>query len=416
MAEQPRSISRKVRESMPSILSCVKTPGVGAGAAVEMRCPIHPNERDDCPIHGEPRHYEVVIMKKRFTRVGVVVVVLGLVSITAFAGTQGTVVVRPFGDSVNITIDGRFDDWPLDGYEQLSEQPFYPDGENYPDEVVPVDARGDWIKFDIERVGSWCDLPLDIAVDDFGVNTYFAYDSEFLYVLSIVIDDYVQDSHPSANDGISVHWNDGIEFFFDPKNDSEYCISTIEFPKIDTVEPYSDDIQITTTISFLWGSVIPEDQGGLGSVIGIERSGNLANLGEGAAKFDAGAFQDALAATDGPDIAALLYGDLRAAGAPNPAIDENPDITFSGFVMEMRIPFGFTEGFTPDHEMAWFPFWRDVDDETLSFIPWTQSSGSGCSAGFVSIWNAKSWGALVFNTDNPLGVDEIVNVDHWSIY
>ncbi len=354
--------------------------------------------------------------KEYYFQVSLVVVLLGLVSITAFAGTQGVVVVRPFGESVDITIDGKFDDWPLGDYEQLSEQPLWPDGENWSDEVAPVDARGDWIKFDVERVGTWSDLPLDIAVDDFGVNTYFAYDSQYLYVLSIVIDDFVQDANPSADDGLAVHNNDGIEFFFDPKNDSEDCLSTVQFPLIDTFEPYIDDFQITTTISYLWDSVIPEDQGGLGSVIGIERAGNLANLGEGAAKFDAGAFQDALAATDGPDIAAILIDDLRAAGAPNPAIAENPDISFSGFVQEMRIPFDFTDGFTPDHEMGWFPFWRDVDDQKLSFVPWTQAGGGGCASGFASIWNVKSWGALVFNTDNPLGAGDIVNVGHWSIY
>lgn len=353
-------------------------------------------------------------MKNKLRNLILACLLLLTFTLTTIAGNQGTIVIRPLGGNINITIDGQFDDWPLDAYEQLSEQPGYPLGENFVDEVVEVDARGDHIRFNADQVGSWSVLPIDIPAEDFAVDTYFAYDDNFMYVLAVYIDDSIQDAHPSANDGIRLAFNDGIEFFIDPKNDSEDFITSDNHPSIDTFPPYADDFQIITSLTFLWDSVIPEDQGGIGAVMGIERAGDPATFGEGDAKFFVGSFQDALEATEGPDIAALRYDDLRSAGAPNPAIADNPNTTFAGYALEMRFPFGFTADFTPDHTMSCLPFWRETDDEERAFVPWTQSSG-GKGGGFASIWNAKSWASLEFNTDNPLG-SAVSDVVEWSIY
>jgi hypothetical protein len=34
-----------------------------------------------------------------------------------------------------------------------------------------------------------------------------------------------------------------------------------------------------------------------------------------------------------------------------------------GYAVELVVPFGVTEGFTPDHKMGFDLFWRDVDDD-----------------------------------------------------
>jgi hypothetical protein len=140
----------------------------------------------------------------------------------------------------------------------------------------------------------------------------------------------------------------------------------------------------------------------------------------GSGDFSDGTYQEALNATQGPDIAAMLFQNLRTAGAPNPVIAQNPGLIFPGYTVEVRIPFGVVDGFTPDHLVGFTVFWRDWDDfngSTGQFIDWAQSSTAGGCLSFdatiTDIFFAPNWGALEFDTANPLGP---VHVDEWQLH
>ncbi|RJP31393.1 MAG: hypothetical protein C4527_08060 [Candidatus Omnitrophota bacterium] len=352
-----------------------------------------------------------------------VVLSLALVSLgltmAAVAGPKGVIIVRPLGVGVSITIDGNFDDWPLNRFEQPSVQPLFPEGQDQ----ETTDARGDYIVYDPDRVGFFNTARGVVSEDDphldFEVNTYFAYDAEYLYILSIFIDDEIVGYHDVSDFGSQPYLNDGLEFFFDAKNDSDDSISDIQFPNIDDVEPNVDDFQIGAGLNDLFDAVVPENQGGFGVVMGIIRSGNRDLLGSG--NFGDGSFQETMNATPGPDIAARTFADLRAVGAPNVVIAENPGLTFRGYVIELRVKFGLVDGFTPDHAVGFTVFWRDVDDSSggsIQFMDWAQSTtasgGTTLAQSITDIFYAPNWGALEFNTNNPLG-GETGTVD-WDLF
>jgi hypothetical protein len=87
----------------------------------------------------------------------------------------------------------------------------------------------------------------------------------------------------------------------------------------------------------------------------------------------------------------------------------------------MRIPFGVggkgIPDLTPDHPMGIEMFWRDVDNADTdpasdpgagaleeSWALWAQSTTVPCddSSLKTSLYNTSNWGALVFDTVNPL--------------
>ena len=324
----------------------------------------------------------------------------------ASAGPKGVILVRPLGTGITITIDGQFSDWPLAAFEQPSVQPLFPEGQD----SDTTDARGYYLLYDPDRVGFFNYARGTVSEDDpnldFEVNTYLAYDANFLYILSIFIDDEIVNTRDTTAFGSNPFLNDGLEFFFDAKNDSDDCISDLQFPAIDGENPNLDDFQVGTGINDLIDSVLPENQGGLGAVQGIISSGNLDLLGVG--DFGDGTYQDALTAA-APTIAARSFADLRAAGALNPAIAQNPSLTFSGYTIELKIPFGVVEGFTSDHSVGFTVFWRDVDDSNgsnIQFIDWAQSTtAGGCATAntiFTDIFYAPNWGALEFQPNRPL--------------
>lgn len=353
-------------------------------------------------------------MLRRTISLGVLAAALGWLTVGATAGDIGVIVVRPLAEGTSITIDGQFTDWPLDQFEQPSVQALWPEAQD----LDSSDARGDYVIYDPDRVGFFNFERGNTEDDDnldFEANTYFAYDSEFLYVLSVFIDDDIIAYRDTSDFGGQPFQNDGLEFFFDSKNDSiDDCISDWAFPAIDDEEPNLDDFQVGSAINEFFDPVLT---GGVGATQGIIRSGNLDLLGSG--DFADGTYQEAMEATEGPDIAAMLIDDLRAAGAPNPMIAENPDLTFVGYTIELRIPFGVVDGFTPDHVVGFTVFWRDWDEDGAqgAFIDWAQSStASGCvsfDGTITDIFFAPNWGALEFDTANPLGA---VNVDEWQLH
>lgn len=348
-------------------------------------------------------------MKQRFFFLAVCLAVLGGGLIPGSeAGPKGVIVVRPLGTGVAITIDGDFKDWPLAAFEKVSEQPLFPEGQD----ALTTNARGDYLVHDPDRVGFFNTARGGVSEDDpnldFEVNTYFAFDANYLYILSIFVDDEIVGNRDTSAFGSAPYLNDGQEFFIDAKNDSDDCISDLAFPSIDEEDPNLDDFQVGTGINDIFDPVVPMDQGGWGAVQGIIRSGNRDLLGAG--DFSDGTFQDALTASSGPDIAAKAYADLRAAGAPNPMISTNPSLTFAGYALETRIPFRVVDGFTPDHKIGMTLFWRDVDDSNgsgIQFIDWAQSTTAGgcltADAQITDIFFAPNWGALEFDASHPLG-------------
>jgi hypothetical protein len=149
----------------------------------------------------------------------------------------------------------------------------------------------------------------------------------------------------------------------------------------------------------------------LGARQTVERAGNLGLIGPDKGG-PGGIYRDALTAAGGPDIAARRYADLRKAGARNPEIAAKPNATFTGYVIEMRIPFAATiPGFTPDHAMGFELFWRDVDAEDdpgvggggISWASWAQSTAVDCGDPDTSLFHTANWGALVFDNADFLG-------------
>ena len=340
---------------------------------------------------------------------------------SAWAGPKGKILVRPLGGT-SIKVDGDISDWPLNKFTTIAQQPLFPEGQN----SAWTTAQGDHIVFDRTRIGRFngtTEEAWQAGPTDFGSTIYFAYDSGFLYMLAVCIDDKLRDDRDTSmcSDGTtpagsSGFFNDGFEFFIDAKGDSTDCASDVAFPSFDTQSPNTDDFQLTVALN---ASFLPQNAaaGELGAHQSIERGGNADFVG--AEKGCSGTFRDVLTVFNklgARDIAARKYADLRAAGARNPQILANPGTTYPGYSIEMRIPFGHFEGFTPDHNMGFELFWRDVDaiaadpegkdagagGGDISWATWAQSTDVPCSDPKTALFHTANWGELVFAKDNPL--------------
>jgi hypothetical protein len=322
---------------------------------------------------------------------------------SAIAGPKGTITVRPLGN-LKLTVDADLSDWPLDKFTAVSEQPVFPDGQNRD----TTSASGDHLVFDPTRVGLFNGTAADAFKannSDFGASMYFAYDANFLYILGVFIDDVLRDDLDVSDHGSTGYLNDGFEFFLDAKGDSTDCIAEDAFPNIDEGAPNSDDFQVTVGLNKNFKPSGSADDV-LGARQALARQGNPALIGDDGPGAAGGIYQDALTAIGGPDIAAKSYADLRAAGAKNPEIVANPNVKFSGYVVEMRVPFSSKiDGFKPDHTMGFDLFWRDVDtDGVIKWADWGQSTTVGsCSDAKADLFNSANWGVLSFDTTNFLG-------------
>jgi hypothetical protein len=336
---------------------------------------------------------------------GASALVVGMMALAgpASAGPKGTIIVRPLGNQ-KITIDGDLADWPLDKFIAVSEQPVFPDGQN----KDSTTASGDHLVFDPTRVGLFNGTAPDAFKAnnaDFGSGIYLAYDANFLYILGVFIDDVLRDDLDVSDHGSTGYLNDGFEFFVDAKGDSSDCIAEDSFPNIDESAPNADDFQVTVGLNANFKPSGSADDV-LGARQALARQGNPAMVGDDGAGAPGGIYQDALTAIGGPDIAARRYADLKAAGAKNPEVVANPNLKIAGYVVEMRVPFSpKIEGFTPDHNMGFDLFWRDVDaDGAIKWADWGQSTTVGsCSDAQADLFNSANWGQLVFDKTNFLG-------------
>jgi hypothetical protein len=326
------------------------------------------------------------------------VAALALLTTPALAGPKGMIVVRPLGN-LTINIDGSLSDWPLDKFAKVAEQPVFPQVQ----EESSTSAMGDHLVFDKTRIGRFNSTP-DDAFPDFGASMYFAYDAKYLYILGVVIKGSpLRDDLDTSDCGSTGYLNDGFEFFLDTKGDSTGCMSNDAFPAIDESAPYTDDFQVTVALNKTF-----KPNGSAADVLGarqsVERAGNLALIGDNKG-CAGGIYRDALDAGGGPDIAARRFDDLKAAGARNPEILANPNTKFAGYVIEMRVPFSpKIPAFTPDHNMGFEIFWREVDSsDTISWASWAQSTTVDCGDLKTSLFNTSNWGALVFDKTDFLG-------------
>jgi hypothetical protein len=336
-----------------------------------------------------------------------------LLTATAHAGPKGTIMVRPLG-SVKLTIDGDIRDWPLDRFTKVAQQPPFPEGQN----SAATNAQGDHVVFDVARVGYFNDTAkgaFEANDSDYGSSLYFAYDSQFLYLLAVFIDDVARGDKDTTEFGSEGFRNDGLELLLDMKGDSTGC-----FAFNSDAAPDRDNVQIAVSLNDNF-----KPDGAAADVLGARQT-LLSNatpdlLGPGVGQ-PGGIWRDALDAIGGPDIAARRYADLRAAGARNPEIAAKPNVTFTGYAVEMRIPFNAggngIPDFTPDHAMGIEIFWRDVDNADSdpssdpgagaldeSWALWAQSTTVPCDDTSLktSLYNTANWGQLLFDAANPLG-------------
>ena len=321
--------------------------------------------------------------------------------------SKGDILVRHLGN-IDITVDGSFSDWPLDKFEKVSQQPLFPKAQ----ESDSTDASGDHIVFDRNRIGRFNgtgENAWQAGDSDFGSTVYFAHNDDYLYMLAVFIDDVYRMDRDATEHGTSGFLNDGFEFFLDVRNNSDDCASDIQFPSFDPEEPNVDDFQLTVGLN---ENFKPEDSPDdvLGARQTIERGGDPELIGPDKGG-PGGIYRDALNAVSGVDIAAKSFADLRAAGALNPEILANPNITYSGYTVEMLMPFGKFTNFTPDHSMGFELFWRDVDTDddegngggNISWATWAQSTTVDCGDPKTSLFHTGNWGELIFDTANPLG-------------
>jgi len=354
----------------------------------------------------------LLLQKVRLVRV---LLLAGLVSSAGFAlaGPKGEITVRPLGGS-RIKVDGDISDWPLDKFKKVAEQPVFPGGQN----AASTTAKGDHIVFDRSRIGRFNGTTPDAfqaGDSDFGSTIYFAHDGRFLYLLAVFIDDKLRDDRDTSEHGSNGFFNDGFEFFIDGKGDSADCISDDGFPNVDQAEPNTDDFQVTVALN---AKFKPAGAGAdiLGARQTVERGGNPDLIGADKGG-PGGIYRDVLTTYANPDIAARSYADLRAAGARNPEIIAKPNVKYTGYVIEMRIPMGnripeLNMGRSVGYEF----FWRDVDNIAddpggkdvgagggdISWATWAQSTDVSCTDPAKALFNSANWGRLVFDKTDLL--------------
>lgn len=337
----------------------------------------------------------------------------------AMAGPKGTVRVPRITSPV--TVDGAFGDWPLATYTTPARQPVFPNAQGV---GQPTNANGDHLVWEVDRVGPFNGTDLGLyapeAKGDFGSSVYLAYDDRFLYVLGVFLDDRTNGER--GENGLSNFLNDGLEIFIDAKGDSDDLIAELGFPAIDTEAPNTDDFQFTMGLNDAFEPA-PKGPADLGVEVHLERAGDPDIVGP--LYLD---IRDStnLVSVGGRDVAARFYPDLRAAGARNPELTADPNVVFPGYAVEFVIPFGLTDGFTPNHDMGFNLFWRDVDDvdepdpgfggSGIFWTDWGQSTEVSGTSEDGNLFHAGNWGKLQFvtagnpndfNGDGSLGVADI---------
>ncbi len=356
-------------------------------------------------------------MKKSFWRNSLCILLL--LGPHALAGPKGTIRVPRV--TTPIRVDGSFDDWPLANYTTVAQQPVFPNGQGV---GVPTNANGDHLVWDVNRVGPFNGTDLGIyspeTKTDFGSSVYLAYDDKFLYMLGVFID---EDTNGERGDnGLSNFLNDGFEIFVDAKGDSDDLIAELGFPNVDQESPNTDDFQFTMGLNDFFPPN-PKGSNDLGVEVHVERAGDPGIVG---AEYLAIRDSTNFTSVGGRDVAAKSYTDLRAAGARNPEIAANPNVTFPGYAVELVIPFGITEGFQPGHDMGFDLFWRDVDNleepdpgfggSGIFWTDWAQATTVSGSEEDGNLFHAGNWGKLQFvsggkpndfNGDGNLNVSDI---------
>src|SRR5207249_4184482 len=171
----------------------------------------------------------------------------------------------------------------------------------------------------------------------------------------------------------------------------------------------TDDFQVTVAINSTFKPA-GSSTNVLGARQSVERAGNLDLIGPDKAG-PGGIYRDQLDAGPGPDIAARRYDDLRAAGALNPELAAKPNVKFTGYAIEMRVPLrGKIPDVVANHAMGFEIFWRDVDaagdtgagGSNISWASWAQSTDVPCTDPKTSLFNTANWGQLVFEETDPL--------------
>lgn len=327
------------------------------------------------------------------------------------AGPKGVIHARYL--SAPLTIDGRLDDWPLDQFVTIAQHPEFPEVRDSESSF----ADGNQLVFNLDRIGrfnqtSFLAWTEGERYSDFGSTVYFGYDTKFLYVLAVTIDDVEQAGRDTSEFGSSSELNDGFGLLIDARGDSAECVAQKNFPRFDTGTPHTDDFQITAALNNRFKPA-GADANELGARQIAERAGlpSLLAVKGGAV----GQYQESLdraKAVDGQrDIAARHYDDLRAAGAMNPELSDETTRIFSGYILEMRIPFSSGIGFNPDHDMGIELYWRDADGvndpghgaNDVSWGAWAQSTDFDCTNPSYSLLNAANWAKLVFDGAASIG-------------
>jgi hypothetical protein len=311
----------------------------------------------------------------------------------AVAGPKGTILVRKLGDA-KITIDGDLKDWPLDLFTKVAEHPPFPEVQNSTSSA----AMGDHIVFDATRIGRFNNTPAGAFVandNDFGATLYFTYDAQFLYMLGVFIDDVIRDDRDTSEVGAQPYFNDGWEMLVDLKGDAMGC------------RPTGQDVQLGVALN---ANYKPSGSGD--DVLGARQTllvGTAEQMGSGAGQPD-NVLEAAFAEIGGPNAAARRIADLRAAGARNPELRAKPNVTFRGYAIEIRIPFGSPgkglEDFKPDHDMGFEVFLRDTDMDddpnaggiNVKWASWAQSTVDVCNDDTLkeALLNTSNWGKLTF--------------------
>jgi hypothetical protein len=344
-----------------------------------------------------------------------------LLSPAVFAGPKGQVICRNLGN-LNITVDGHFSDWPLDSYEQASVQPLFPGAKN----AASTNASGDHLVFDRNRIGLFNgtpDHPLTFAdgMDDLDSVIYFAWNQDCLYMLEVRVDDLVRNDRSPASCPNRDVFNDGVAIFVNAKNDGPDCASVDSFSLFDTGAPNTDDFELGISLhnESRLDFQDPDDIGARQTLVRHGTSSLIDYPCPGS-----GSYRTILDAMPTPDIAARSYADLGAAGALNPVILNNPGQTFSGYALEVCVPFGFHADFDPalNPVMGFELFWHDADlcgtsfgcsdaqDDpgtgggSISWATWAQNITDDCrSSPAGSFYQTGNWGEIVFDDGNGLG-------------
>jgi len=342
-----------------------------------------------------------------------------LISPAVLAGPKGRVLCRSLGN-LTIAVDGDFSDWPLGSYEQPSVQPLFPGAKN----SASTNASGDHIVFERDRIGLFNgtpDHPLTFAdgSDDFDSVIYFAWNQDCLYMLEVRVDDLLRDDRrPGPCPDLDVG-NDGFSIFIDAKNDSADCASVVSWPLFDTGAPNTDDFELGCNLHSEH-RLDAQDPDDVGARQHMERHGISALIDSPCP--GAGSYRTILDALPTPDIAARSYADLGAAGALNPVIVNNPGQTFSGYALEVCVPFGFYADFDPSLNpiMGFELFWHETDlcnnsfgcsdaqddpgtgGSDISWATWAQSTIVDCRSNPAdALFQTTNWGEIVFD-DSPL--------------